>query len=137
MVGQYRFVQTLSASCILLLAMGRIAIAEDALSPAPQLEPVDFIDNARPQQADPTNRRRGPNGPTGWGYAVFSPDSKFVAIVSVADGKESGEVMVWDVADPKKSVRFEQAARIGVVAFSPDGKWLAIGLRLHLNRASR
>lgn len=103
--------------------------ADDA-SPAapPQIEPVDFIDNARPAQNDPANRRVTMPVPTGWGYAVSSPDSQTFATVSVPDGAESkGEVMLWSVADPKPGIHFEQLGRIVVVSFSPDGKWLAIG----------
>ena len=107
MIGKNRFVETLLVLVLLLLALDRVTHADDevATPPPPQIEPIDFIDNSRPQQADPTNRRPAAVTPTGWGYAVFSPDSKFVATVSVVDGKESnGEVMIWDVADPAKPV---------------------------------
>ena len=123
----FRFVTIVS---LISIAFSRIALAEDApATQPPQIEPVEFIDNARPQQADPANRRTAaPAVPTGWGFAVFSPDNKSVATVSVPDGAESkGEVILWDVAEAKPGVTFEQSGRIAVVAFSPDGKWLAIG----------
>ena len=112
---------------LISVAFSRIVVADDAQPP--QIEPVEFIDIARPQQADPANRRTAaPAVPTGWGFAVFSSDNKTVATVSVPDGAESrGEVILWDVADPKPGVTFVQPGRIAVVSFSPDGKWLAIG----------
>ena len=86
-----------------------------SISPQTQIEPVEFIDTVRPQQNDPANRRVTPAVPTGWGFAVFSPDSKVVATVSVPDGADSkGEVMLWNVADPKPGVHFEQLGRIAV-----------------------
>jgi WD40 repeat protein len=119
----FRFVTIIS---LISIAFSRI-VADDA--PPPQIEPVEFIDIARPQQADPANRRTAaPAVPTGWGFAVFSSDNKTVATVLVPDGTESkGEVILWDVADPKPGITFTQQGRIAVVAFSPDGKWLAIG----------
>ena len=123
----FRFVTIIS---LISIACSSAVAADDApATQPPQIEPVEYIDNARPQQADPANRRTAaPAVPTGWGFAVFSPDNKTVATVSVSDGTESkGEVMLWDVADPKPGVTFAQPGRIAVVAFSPDGKWLAIG----------
>ena len=74
----------------LLVTLCCMVRAEDApATQPPQIEPVDFIDNARPQQSDPTNRRATATNPTGWGFATFSPDSKTVATVSVPDGTDS------------------------------------------------
>ena len=123
----FRFATIIS---LISIACRGTALADDApATPPPQIEPIEFIDNARPQQADPANRRTAaPAIPTGWGSAIFSPNNKIVATVSVPDGAESkGEVILWDVADPKPGVTFVQPGRIAVVAFSPDGKWLAIG----------
>ena len=123
----FRFVTIIS---FISIAFSRIVAADDAPAALPpQIEPVEFIDVARPQQADPANRRAtAPSVPTGWGFAVFSPDNKTVATVLVPDGAESkGDVILWDVADSKPGVTFVQPGRIAVVAFSPDGKWLAIG----------
>ena len=92
------------------------------------MEPVEFIDVARPNPNDPANRRMAPTVPIGWGFALFSPDSQSVMMVSVADGAESkGEVLVWSVADLKPGSRFESPQRIAVVGISPEGKRLAIG----------
>lgn len=129
MSGQRAFINVFRLFGLLLLVQCQVLDADD--TPAaipPQIEPVDFIDNARPQQNDPSNRRTAMPAATGWGYAVSSPDSQTFATVSVPDGTESkGEVMLWNVADPKPGVRYEQPGRIVVVSFSPDGKWLAIG----------
>jgi hypothetical protein len=97
-------------------------------NPPVPMEPVEFIDVARPRPNDPANRRVAPAIPTGWGFALFSPDSQSVATVSVADGAESkGEVLVWNVADLKPGSRFESPHRIAVVGISPEGKRIAIG----------
>ena len=116
--------------CFWVLATsGTFAADEGSPATPPPKEPIEFIDTVvRPQANDAANRRTTPVVPTGWGYAVFSPDDQFVATVSVADGVESnGEVTIWNVADAKSSVNFELPVRIAVAAFSPDGKWLAIG----------
>jgi WD40 repeat protein len=114
---------------LILVALCTSARADDAAATKPlQIEPVEFIDAVRPQQNDPANRRTAPAVPTGWGFAVFSPDNQFVATVSVPDGAEAkGEITLWDLADPKPGVHFEQAGRIAVAAISPDSKWIAIG----------
>ena len=35
--------------------------------------------------------------------------------------------MLWELSNPAKPIRCEQVGRVVSVAFSPDGKWLAIG----------
>ena len=105
------------------------ALAEEtATAPPVSTEPVDFVDVERPRPNDAMNGRPAPATPTGWGSAVFSPNSKLVATSSVAEGTDAkGEVVLWSVTDPKPVARFEQAGRMLVTEFSPDGKWLAIG----------
>ncbi len=128
MNDQLRISELLPTLVMLSLVLSGVASAESDPTTPPQLEPVDFIDNARPQQNDPTNQRGTATVATGWGQAVFSPDSQFVATVSVPDGTDSrGEIIVWNVNDAKPSAHFEQPGRITVTAFSPDGKLLAVG----------
>ena len=114
---------------LIVLAFTTGARADDAPAEKPlQIEPVEFIDNVRPQQNDPSTRRTAPAVPTGWGFAVFSPDNQFVATVSVPDGAEpKGEIIFWNLADPKPGLHYEHPGRIAVAAISPDSKWLAIG----------
>lgn len=129
MSGQFRNIEALTLSALLWLSHGEFTRAADEAAPKPnQLEPIEFIDNARPQQNDPASRRPAVLNPTGWGFAVFSPDSKTVATISVPDGTDSkGEVIFWDVASPKPDIHFTQSGRIAAAVFSPDGKWLALG----------
>ena len=116
-----------------LIVLGNLVHADDAASEhltvsSPQLEPIEFIDNPKPRRTDSANPRPEPAIPSGWGSAAFSNDGQLVATVSVVDGKEAtGEVSIWNLADPTKTVRFEQSARIATVAFSPDGQLLALG----------
>ena len=115
---------------LVLLILRSATQADDVAETRPlQNEPVEFIDTVRPQANDPGSARRtAPTVPTGWGFAVFSPDNSSVATVSVPDGAEArGEITFWDLADPKPGLHYEQAGRIAVAAYSPDGKWLAIG----------
>lgn len=98
-------------------------------SSVPNIEPIEFLDTAAQQaQNDPRTNRPMQTVPTGWGSAVFSADSSLIATVSVAEGNDpKGEVVFWNVADPKPGVRYEQPGKIGCVAFSPNGELLAIG----------
>lgn len=132
MIVRSRFLKTICLLSLILPSAGRIGYAQEAVesSSAPQLEPVDFIDNARPAQADPTNRRTAAPmaAPTGWGSAVFSPDGKILATVANPEAKQTnGEVSLWDVAESKIVHKYEQPVHIVTVSFSPDGNWLAIG----------
>ena len=115
-------------SLLLLLPSLAWGMEEIPSNPPVPMEPVEFIDVARPRPNDPANRRVAPAIPIGWGFALFSPDSQSIATVSVADGAESkGEVLVWNVADLKPGARFESRHRIAVVGISPEGKRIAIG----------
>lgn len=92
----------------------------------PNIEPIEFASNA-PAQADPTSSA-GPSSSSTWVFAVFSPDSKLIATVAQPDGDgQAGDVTIWDAAEVKPRCQFSQAGRIVSVAFSPDGKLLAIG----------
>lgn len=132
MIVRSRFLIAISVLGIVLPALNRWGFADEQAEsqPAPQLEPVDFIDNARPAQTDGMNRR--PAQPavtnTGWGSAVFSPDGKILVTVSNSEAKDlPGEVVLWDIAESKILHKYEQSTRIVTVSFSPDGNWLAIG----------
>lgn len=114
--------------CFAAIAGGFLVAEEGATSHPATVEPIEFIDAVRPQENEAAARRTTPAVPTGWGFGVFSPDSQTVATVSVADGAESkGEVTLWKVADGTQVAHFIKPARIAMVTFSPDGKWLAIG----------
>lgn len=104
-------------------------VQETAPTPALNIEPIEFVDTAQSQaQNNPRMNRPAMAVATGWGNAVFSPDSNVVATVSVAEGTDpKGEVFFWNVADPKPGVHYEQQGKIGSVVFSPDGTLLAIG----------
>ena len=113
-----------------LILFRTTAQAEDAAPPTkPNIEPVEFIDNAQQQtQNDPRTNRPMQVVPTGWGLAAFSPDSSLIATVSVPEGADpKGEILFWNVADTKPGVRYEQPGKIGSISFSPDGNWLAVG----------
>lgn len=114
--------------CLFAVAAGQTVTADEPVAaPGLQLEPIEFIENAPPAGNQATARLNA-DVPAGWGTAVFSPDSKSVATVSVADSADpKGELMLWNVDDTKVLMRYEQMGRIAAIAFSPDGRWLALG----------
>lgn len=120
---------------LLLIGISYVAVADETTPststtqpPPAQVEPTEFIDNSRPAQNPNAGRPAAPVPATGWGFAAFSPDSKWVVTVSVADGADAkGELLLWNVDEPKPGVKYEQVGRIQTVAFSPDGSLLAIG----------
>jgi RNA polymerase sigma factor (sigma-70 family) len=54
---------------------------------------------------------------------IFSPDSKFLG---VAMGRSTGQVNVYDLAKSKLRAAFKVPVPAGSLAFSPDGKSLAV-----------
>lgn len=92
----------------------------------PNIEPIDFAANATATAAADPNMSAAA-GST-WAFAIFSPDSKWIATVAQPDGDGAkGEVFIWEAATAKKQSQYQQAGRISSVAFSYDGKALAIG----------
>lgn len=59
---------------------------------------------------------------------AFSPTAKWLAATGsvVGDGQNIRSVWLWDV-DTQKEVEVLAPLRGSSVAFSPDGKWLAVG----------
>ena len=115
-------------SMFLLLMVGpSLTIAEDASPPASS-EPIEFVDVERAQPNNAGNARPVPVVPAGWGSALFSPDNKQLATIALGEkASTKGEITLWDLAEMKPLFRYEQTGKILVSAFSPDGKWLAIG----------
>lgn len=100
--------------------------AEDAVPSGPNIEPTEFskTSSAQTDSTESGSTAMSPNSE----FATFSPDSKLIATISQSDGDgHKGEVLVWDVEGPKLRCQYSQADRILAVAFSPDGKLLAIG----------
>ena len=115
---------TLIGCCLL---GGVLVAADETSAPGPKIEPIDFVSTAAPQ-ADPTGSGTSSPSSSPWGFAIFSPDSKLIATVAQPVGEGlKGEVIVWSAADAKRRCQFTQSGRIVAVAFSPDGKLLAIG----------
>jgi WD40 repeat protein len=56
---------------------------------------------------------------------AFSPDGKFIA-AGIGEPKQSGTVMVWEVAGQKRRWLHQTGSGVSSVAFSPDGKTLAV-----------
>jgi WD40 repeat protein len=127
---------TALVSGFLILVLGLAAAAQETSLPgpktemsSPRIEPVDFVPTAGPPvgPADP-GATSSTASPGGWGFAVFSPDSKLIAAVTQPTGDAmTGEVFVWNAPDATMVGRFAQRGRIAAVVFSPDGKRLAIG----------
>lgn len=104
-----------------LILCGTAWPADDAPASGPNIEPIEFAAAAQPDVSSP-------GGSSSWGFAIFSPDSKWIATVSQAEGEGAkGDVFVWETATAKKQSQFSQPGRIVAVAFSADGKSLAIG----------
>src|SRR5688572_7454676 len=62
-----------------------------------------------------------------WNLA-FSPDGKSLAVTSGWDNpKEPGELVVWDLASQKPRLIRRQDRPVPCVAYSDDGKLIAIG----------
>ena len=119
--------RTLILAPLLLVcgAFSRLANADDAVPAGPSIEPIEFTSNM-PAPADPSAAT--PMSGSAWSFAVFSPDSKWIATVAQPDGDaRKGDVTIWNVADAKIRCQFSQPGRIVAVAFSPDGSLLAIG----------
>ncbi len=120
-------IPSLSSMLIACSFMVGVAFADDEVPvPAgPNFEPIEFAATAV-AQANSSNSASGSS--TSWGFAIFSPDSKWIATVAQpeTDGLK-GEVLVWDVADAKVRCQFTQPGRIIAVAFSADSKLLALG----------
>jgi RNA polymerase sigma factor (sigma-70 family) len=67
---------------------------------------------------------QGPHGLLSW--ARFSPDGKWLAALSVnVAGSISGALLLWDAGTGKEIRRWE-LPQMGLFAFSPDGKTLAL-----------
>ncbi|WP_010587372.1 WD40 repeat domain-containing protein [Schlesneria paludicola] len=127
MIRQFRLHHFFSLF-IVLFASSVPGIADDSdTTPAPA-EPIDFVDIERAQPNNAMNQRQAPTVPVGWGSAIFSPDNTILATIAVAEKTSTkGEITLWSVGEMKPLFHYEQPARILVAAFSPDGKWLAIG----------
>jgi WD40 repeat protein len=63
---------------------------------------------------------------------VFAPDGRTLAAVHFGEEGDPIKLKLWDVASGRELARFGDIAfaRPGAVAFSPDGRRLAAGLRL-------
>ncbi len=95
-----------------------LARAEEAVrDPRPTITVI--IDEAPPELRGATPRL--------WA-AVLSPDANTLATTAGWDDpKEPGELVLWDVATRREKLIRRQEATIRTVAFSGDGKLLAIG----------
>lgn len=64
---------------------------------------------------------------------VFAPDGRTLAAGHLGEEGDPIKLKLWDVASGRELARFGDAAfaRVGAVAFSPDGRRLATGLRYH------
>ncbi|MBS0203492.1 MAG: hypothetical protein JSS49_11375 [Planctomycetes bacterium] len=121
---RFRVISVLTMMVVVSAMTARRVGADDAPA-GPNIEPIDFASNM-PAQADPSVTPTTTASP--WGFAIFSPDSKFIATVAQPESDAlKGEVTIWNVADAKVRCQFSQPGRIVAVAFSPDGKQLAIG----------
>jgi WD40 repeat protein len=62
-----------------------------------------------------------------WGQFVFSPDGRRLAAASVAAGQEAhNSPRVFDVATGKEVVKLDEPLTEATLAFSPDGRTLAV-----------
>ncbi len=117
--------RTIVALFIVTSAVTRYALAaDDAVPSGPSIEPIDFAATAA-AQADSMSPATGSSS---WGFAIFSPDSKWIATVMQPEGDGAkADVFIWEVATAKKHSQYSQPGRIVAVAFAHDGKSLAIG----------
>jgi WD40 repeat protein len=61
-------------------------------------------------------------------YSAFSPDGKVLATVGHGNFTGKDRVMIWDVATGNRIRLMERhTQRSSHVAFSSDGRWLAVG----------
>jgi WD40 repeat protein len=62
-------------------------------------------------------------------FATFSPDSRQLLFTDQTL-EAHGTIAVWDLQARQRLTPIRDSHPIGTIAFSPDGKWLGVGLNL-------
>lgn len=65
---------------------------------------------------------------------AFSPDGNILALIS-RTLNQSGEIWLWDLAAGDLQLKLSQATEATMIAFSPDGRWIAAGAKAAQGRA--
>lgn len=82
---------------------------------------------ALPADSQPAPKQPAPSRGLGFRCVAFSPDGSIVA-ASTGEPNELGEVTLCETSSGKRLLEHAEATGIPSVAFSPDGKTLAIAL---------
>jgi WD40 repeat protein len=113
----------LMVSLVIWITPGPLSEAQFKDKGVPAPPPLVIPQPGRPAAPAPPAAN---NANTFW-CAVFSPDGRILAAVGGAQ-ETPGKLMVWDLASGKVKFQANEAKGIRSMAYSPDGKTLALAL---------